>query len=166
MAVIFITGMSGTGKSTVLGELARLGYRVVDTDYGDWMEDVPAPDGTGTELQWREDRITELIAEHEVSGVPLFISGTSRNQGEFYPRFDQVILFSAPLEVMLERIAARETNQFGKTLDERERVIKDTAEVEPLLRASATMEIDTRQLLTETVSQLRDLIGQVKTGKP
>ncbi|MEV4078679.1 AAA family ATPase [Nonomuraea fuscirosea] len=66
MAVIFITGMSGTGKSTVLGELTRLGYRVVDTDYGDWMEDVPVPDGTGTELQWREDRITELLAEHEV----------------------------------------------------------------------------------------------------
>lgn len=164
--MIFITGMSGTGKSTVLGELARLGYRVVDTDYGDWMEDVPAPDGIGTELQWREDRITELIAEHEVSGVPLFISGTSRNQGKFYLRFDQVILFSAPLAVMLERIATRETNPFGKTHDERERIIKDTVEVEPLLRPSATMEIDTRQPLTETVSQLRDLMGQVKTGKP
>ncbi|MGV9387336.1 AAA family ATPase [Nonomuraea sp. NPDC003707] len=166
MAVIFITGMSGTGKSTVLGELARLGYRVVDTDYGDWMEDVPAPDGAGAESQWREDRIAELISEHEVSGVPLFISGTSRNQGKFYPSFDQVILFSAPLEVMLERIAARETNPFGKTLDERERIIKDTAEVEPLLRASATMEIDTRQPLTDTVSQLRDLIGPVGTGEP
>lgn len=164
--MIFITGMSGTGKSTVLGELARLGYRVVDTDYGDWMEDIPVPGGTGTEPQWREVRITELIIEHEISGVPLFIAGTVRNQGRFYPRFDQVILFSAPLEVMLERIATRETNPFGKTLDERERIIKDTAEVEPLLRASATMEIDTRQPLTDTVRQLRDLSGQVKTGKP
>ncbi|MEV4891791.1 AAA family ATPase [Nonomuraea sp. NPDC055795] len=58
MAVIFITGMSGTGKSTILSELARLGYRVVDTDYGDWMEDVPAPDGTGTELQWLGESFT------------------------------------------------------------------------------------------------------------
>jgi hypothetical protein len=32
--------MSGTGKSAALAELARRGHRVVDTDYGDWTEDV------------------------------------------------------------------------------------------------------------------------------
>jgi len=30
---VLVTGMSGTGKSTVLGELRRRGHRVVDTDY-------------------------------------------------------------------------------------------------------------------------------------
>lgn len=30
-----ITGMSGTGKSSLLHELAARGYRTVDTDYGD-----------------------------------------------------------------------------------------------------------------------------------
>ena len=48
MTAILVTGMSGTGKSTVLAELERRGHRVVDTDYGDWIEDVPhageAPD--------------------------------------------------------------------------------------------------------------------------
>lgn len=28
--------MSGTGKSSVLAELARRGHRVIDTDYGGW----------------------------------------------------------------------------------------------------------------------------------
>ena len=36
MQKILLTGMSGTGKSTALIELARRGFDVVDTDEGDW----------------------------------------------------------------------------------------------------------------------------------
>lgn len=57
MAVTLVTGMSGTGKSTVLNRLKQRGYRVVDTDVGGWIEHIPLPDGTGMEPQWREDRI-------------------------------------------------------------------------------------------------------------
>jgi dephospho-CoA kinase len=38
MARVLVTGMSGTGKSTVLDELRRRGYHTVDTDYGDWEQ--------------------------------------------------------------------------------------------------------------------------------
>jgi RNase adaptor protein for sRNA GlmZ degradation len=57
VAVILVTGMSGTGKSSVLRRLEQRGYRVVDTDHGRWIEHLPRPDGTGVEPQWREDRI-------------------------------------------------------------------------------------------------------------
>ena len=36
MTKVLITGMSGTGKSTVLRELGKRGHRVVDTDSDDW----------------------------------------------------------------------------------------------------------------------------------
>lgn len=157
VAVIFITGTSGTGKSTVLSSLEQRGHRVVDTDLGGWIEDAASRDGAGTERLWREDRIEALIAEHERTGAPLFIAGTVRNQGRFYPRFDQIVLLSAPLEVMLDRIAARAGNPFGKNRDERDRIVKDTAEVEPLLRSSASLEIDTRRPLAETVDELVSL---------
>jgi hypothetical protein len=39
VTVILVTGMSGTGKSSVLHWLERRGYRVVDTDVGNWIED-------------------------------------------------------------------------------------------------------------------------------
>lgn len=159
VAVIFVTGMSGTGKSTVLGILGRRGYRVVDTDFGGWIEDVALPDGGGIERLWREDLIGALIGEHERTGAPLFIAGTVRNQGRFYSRFDQVVLLSAPVEVMLERIATRDGNPFGKNHRERDRIVEDTAEVEPLLRASASVEIDTRRSLAETVEELAELAG-------
>lgn len=53
---VLVTGMSGTGKSTVLAELGRRGHRVVDTDYSGWSEEVALPDGTGWQQLWREDR--------------------------------------------------------------------------------------------------------------
>ncbi|MDT0343486.1 AAA family ATPase [Streptomyces litchfieldiae] len=158
MAAILITGMSGTGKSTALDGLARRGYRVVDTDHDGWIEEAPLPGG-GVERQWREDRIDALLGEHERSGEPLFLAGTVWNQGRFYPRFAHVVLFSAPLEVMLARVADRVTNPFGRTSEERDRIVVDTAEVEPLLRASATVEIDTRGPRAEVVDRLVALAG-------
>jgi RNase adaptor protein for sRNA GlmZ degradation len=159
VAVIFVTGMSGVGKSTALNQLEQRGYRVVDTDFGEWSENLSRPDGTDAEPRWREDRIDALIADHERSGEPLFIAGTVWNQGRFYPRFDEVVLLSAPLAVMLDRIANRDTNPFGKTAAERDRIVGDTAEVEPLLRSSATVEIDTRKPLAEVVDELAALAG-------
>ena len=99
--------MSGTGKSAVLAELQRRGHRVVDTDYGDWI------DASGTEPLWREERIAELLDGHS-EGL-LFVGGCVANQGRFYPRLDAVVLLSAPKEVILERVATRESNEFGKS---------------------------------------------------
>jgi serine kinase of HPr protein (carbohydrate metabolism regulator) len=89
---VLITGMSGVGKSSLLAELARRGYRTVDTDYGDYHGTV---DG---ERLWREDRIAALLAEDG----PLIVSGTTRNQVVFYPHFDHIVLLSAPAEVLVE----------------------------------------------------------------
>src|ERR1700744_4196802 len=59
MRKILVTGMSGTGKSSALAELDRLGFRVVDTDVGGWSEWSDAEDG----YVWREDRMTQLLAQ-------------------------------------------------------------------------------------------------------
>ena len=79
MPVVLVTGMSGTGKSAALVELARRGHRVVDTDYGGWTVDAPASGGREWEQVWREDRIDALLDQHD-DGL-LFISGCASNQG-------------------------------------------------------------------------------------
>jgi len=58
MRRILVTGMSGTGKSTALAELAQRGFRVVDTDDPPWSE-WSEPDGG---YVWREDLMTDLLA--------------------------------------------------------------------------------------------------------
>ena len=142
MTLILVTGMSGAGKSTALAVLARRGHRVVDTDEADWSEDVPLAHEHGTERLWREDKMNALLAEHVVDS--LFISGCVSNQGLFYPRFDAVVLLSAPVDTLLARVITRTTNPYGRARSERDEIVDNTAAVEPLLRAGATAVIDTR----------------------
>jgi dephospho-CoA kinase len=152
VTVVLVTGMSGAGKSAALAELARRGHRVVDTDDGGYAEEVPSSDPDGWEQLWREDRIEALLDGHD--DEVLFVSGCVSNQGKFYPRFDAVVLLSAPADVIVERVARRQSNPFGKADAERERILDDLAKVEPLLRSRATAEIDTRAPLDEVVDAL------------
>jgi len=140
--------MSGTGKSTALAELARRGFDVVDTDVGGWT--VWSEDAGG--YVWREDRIGQLLARESAS--TLYVSGTVSNQGKFYDRFDAVVLLSAPPDVLLSRVAARTTNNYGKRDDERESILRHLLDVEPLLRATCTHEIDAAQPVDVVVEQL------------
>jgi hypothetical protein len=55
-SVVLVTGMSGSGKSTVLAELARRGHRVVDTDDPGWLVKIDTADGP--EPAWNLDGIT------------------------------------------------------------------------------------------------------------
>jgi hypothetical protein len=87
-------------------------------------------------------------------GPPLYVSDTVSNQGRFYSRFNAVVLLSAPAQVLLRRIATRASNPYGKNSDERALILRHLVEVEPLLRATCTHEVDTAQPLAAVVEQL------------
>jgi AAA domain len=148
---VLVTGMSGTGKSTALAELARRGFQAVDTDDPPWTEWSDEDGG----YVWREELISELLARDD--GPSLFVSGTVSNQGRFYPRFDAVVLLSAPADVLLRRLESRTTNDYGKTADERALILRQLAEVEPLLRARCTHELDAARPLEDVVAQLVEI---------
>lgn len=148
--------MSGTGKSSALAELAKRGFRTVDTDHGGWTE--WSRDAGG--YVWVEERIEALLDRHD--GPTLYVSGTVSNQGRFYPRFDAVVLLSAPVDVLLRRIATRATNDYGKTADERARVVRDLEEAEPLLRATCTHELDATLPLDVVVERLIEIGSPTK----
>jgi len=148
---VLVTGMSGTGKSTVLAELARRGFQAVDTDGPPWTEWSDEDGG----YVWREELISELLARDD--GPTVYVSGTVSNQGRFYPRFDAVVLLSAPADVLLRRLESRTTNDYGKTAEERALILRQIAEVEPLLRATCTHELDAAQPLEDVVAQLVEI---------
>lgn len=84
----------------------------------------------------------------------LFVSGCVANQVRFYDRFDAIVLLTAPLDVMLERIDARADNSFGKSSDDRRRVVDDVTVVEPLLRTGASHVIDATRSVEDVVGAL------------
>jgi shikimate kinase len=154
MARVLVTGMSGTGKSTALRVLAERGYPVVDTDADEWSHWVTLDDGSA-DWVWREEAMTALLSRHD--GGTLFVAGCKTNQGKFYPLFEHIVLLSAPAEVLLDRIATRTTNPYGKNPAERAEVLRNLAEIEPLLRASATAEIDASAPVSVVVRRLAAL---------
>lgn len=144
MKRVLLTGMSGTGKSSVIKALAVLGYKAVDTDDG-WCE--PTPDGR---QRWREHDIGQLLATEDAD--VLFVAGCEENQVLFHARFDVIILLSAPAEILMERLASRTTNPYGKSPAELSRVLDDLRSVEPLLRRAADHEIQTTRPLSDVVA--------------
>ena len=148
MARVLVTGMSGTGKTTVLDELRRRGHITVDTDYDNWQ----LPDRT-----WDERRMQQLLD----SNPDVVVSGTVLNQGRFYDRFEHVVLLSAPLHVLIERVRSRTNNPYGKTSEQQAEIARYLDTVEPRLRRGANLELDGQR----KTSELADVIEQLVTGK-
>jgi shikimate kinase len=143
--------MSGTGKSSIVRTLAARGYKAVDTDDG-WSE--PLPDGR---QRWREDAIARLLDTEDAD--VLFVAGCEENQAQFHPRFDHIVLLSAPVDTLLERVAARTGNPYGKSPEELRRILDDLEHVEPLLRQVADHEVRTTAPLDEVVENVLRLVA-------
>jgi len=144
MTRILVTGMSGAGKSTLLAELARRGRLTVDTDDDGWE----SPGGL-----WDERRMSDLLERCD----DVVVSGTVENQGRFYDRFDHVVLLSAPVNVLIERVATRTNNPYGRTAEQQTEVRRYATEVEPLLRRGATIELDGRHGVEELADAIEAL---------
>lgn len=145
MTRVLLTGMSGAGKTTLLDELRCRGHQTVDTDYHGWE----LPDGS-----WDEPRMTRLLAEYP----DVIVSGTVSNQGRFYDSFEHVVLLSAPLDVLLDRVRRRANNPYGKTCEQQAEIRRHLEEVEPLLRRSSSLELDGQLPVSQLADTLEALV--------
>jgi shikimate kinase len=88
----------------------------------------------------------------------LFIGGCAENMAGLFPLIDTVILLSAPIETIMERLTARSPGNYGHVDDERRKVADLISTIEPLLRESADHEIDTRRPITSTVDEILRIV--------
>lgn len=177
MLRVLVTGMSGTGKSTLLEKLAARGYKTVETDaeptlrtfvpqfgdprpvrrnYASNSADYAEVADRDGEWIWNEDRIQQLLSTEDAE--ILFVCGTVRNQRKFYPQFDHIILLTAPIPIITERVRTRTNNPYGKHPDQLADILSNVENVEPLLRDGATMAIDTSAPIEDVVRKVLDAV--------
>jgi shikimate kinase len=164
---VLLTGMSGTGKSTLIAELAARGFKAVDADadaWSEWVEvdfiaDPTSPESPvepGRDWIWREDRIRNLLSADDAD--VLFVSGCAANMAKFYSQFDHIILLSAPAALIIDRLATRTTNAYGKRPEEAARVLGLLETIEPALRRVAGHEVDTSVPLNQVVEKVLEIV--------
>ena len=93
------------------------------------------------------------------SDTSLVVSGTVENQGRFYDRFSVVVLLSAPVEVLIERVTVRTNNTYGSSEADQSAIRQYVLDVEPLLRNGATRELDGRRPVPELADEVERLIA-------
>lgn len=141
--IYYITGASGTGKSTISKELNKRGILSIDQDskeYGlcSWknnktMENASFEYGIGKEFletnDWYCDieKLKQILSENENI---IFVCGVTANQNEYLNLFDKVFLLKCKTEELIKRIDKREDHQFGKHLSEKEHILSYCDEFE------------------------------------
>ena len=93
---VLLTGMSATGKSSVVEELRKRGFRAIDIDDPGFYRD-----SAGNQV-WCEDLVEKALSN--AGALPLFISGCAENKVKFYSQLTDVVLLSAPRDVILKRL--------------------------------------------------------------
>jgi dephospho-CoA kinase len=127
--LVYVTGLSGVGKSAVGDELRRRGYEAHDTDRDGnavWVDRETgqvAATSVGTSERdsgwldrflWRvvPARVEQLAARARDRLV--FLCGSTENEEEVWQFFSLTIYLTVDEETLRHRLATRTSNDFGK----------------------------------------------------
>ena len=165
----FITGIAGTGKSTIGSEFKKLGYDVYDIDSVEglchWKHKqtgIEEKYDTGAGKEWLEahdwicdqQKLKELLNEDPNKAV--IIVGISYNQAEFIHLFEKVFLLYCSPEVFINRINTRnDGNNFGKDESEQEQIISWYEDFEMRMKNLGAITVNTERSLEEIVGDIK-----------
>jgi dephospho-CoA kinase len=167
--LIFVTGISGAGKSTVCEELKSRGYEAYDSDVGGlsaWHEKE-----TGRKLDIKvphAEKTPDFRARHEYKVIrakvedlalrakdrPVFLCGVFANENEVWDLFDKVIALTVDKDTLLHRIVNRTNNNFGKSEHERKEILGWHAENEAKYRKLGHITIDATRPLAQVTDDV------------
>lgn len=138
MSLIYVTGIAGSGKSTVCTELKKRGYETQEGDDGlsDFYDN-----GTGEvarrpvdvaerTIEWRSkhtwkmsrDKLLHLKANS--NGKTAFVCGVASNEDEYLDVFDKIFALTVDIDTLKQRINDRDDHSFGKLPNEMDIILE------------------------------------------
>jgi broad-specificity NMP kinase len=166
MKKIYITGIAGTGKTTVSEELQKRGFNAISIDETDglcsWVDRE-----TKEKVQGKAELTREFTSKHQwvcdadylrklmdVDEETVFVLGVTSNQSEYIDVFDTVLLLQCKPEVFLERLKNRTNNTFGKDKAIRDHMLDWYESFETRLIAKGAIPIDASLPIDEVVDKV------------
>ena len=134
---ILITGISGSGKSSICDELRKRGYKAYDIENMHGLFNMINKTTGKIANEYEKDNL-EWVKQHDwicdknklqklvyknAKGI-VFYCGTASNLDELLFLFDKMFLLKVSPETIRERLSTRKSNNFGRTSKVQEWVLE------------------------------------------
>lgn len=167
MRKVYITGVSGTGKTTIAKELEKRGFYTISIDEVEnlcsWVHQP-----TGEKHGGKDTELTlEFVDEHdwildteylnkllEKRVDVAFVLGMAVNQKDFLGMFDKIILLECSPETFTRRIDERTDNDFGKDPEIRKQIVVRCVTYAKEMLALGAISVNTEKQLNEVVDEI------------
>lgn len=177
--LVWITGASGAGKSTVCSLLKSKEELAVDADwegFNQWVDRVsgqvvadppdPVPQGWLDRFGWRisRARVEGLVAE--AGERDAFLCGCVENEAEVWDLFDVVVCLVIDDATMRERLRTRTSNSFGKHPEELAAALAHNVHVEARYRGLGAVIVDGTRSLEKVADAVLAATRARRTRRP
>lgn len=177
MPLIYISGVSATGKPTLLKALSQKGFKTYDTDddkLAAWYSNRtgklahrPANPADRTEEwyanhSWKlsKERV-ERIAER-TDGRTVFMCGSTLSDIDVWNLFTKVICLTIDENTLKHRLLNRASSDWGKTPTEFNHVLKWRGPWEERSRRLGAVMVDATQPINDVVTKVLDVAKGVR----
>lgn len=164
-----VTGVTGSGKSTLEIAFSKIGYKTYDIDRGfaEWRSKTSGeieeyqPDDkewiSGVFWALKADKLKNELESIEEQAVIVF--GSTNDLSQHVGLFNKIILLEYPDEyTLVERLASRPEGEYGKTPHERDAALSYYKEYQESMKQLGARVIDCTLKTDQIVSIIKEEI--------
>ncbi len=162
---VLITGVSGSGKTTIAATMKKRGYNASNMDsigglcsWVDLATGKPDPNFKINDVTdwadrydwlWSQQRLTQLLGNSALT----YFCGSSGNQETFYPMFSKIFLLEMDQQLIRDRIFNSDRDhEYGRKPGELEAIFNYYEEFQDKARAAGATVIDARESIDKNIN--------------